>query len=169
LNEKLANFLKTSDTEPALYYLPAKLTDEMIEIIQKQRQEALEARKEFERKSESRLDNQDVDIKEDHNMEGKQEKSVDKIVTEKIVKEAAPVKNEDQKNETVLENDQGSEKDDNSEKGKVVSMKNEAEKVEIASMKNEVEKEESILVNDAGLDKNTLEKNQGPVLENTEE
>ncbi|KAI8973749.1 pinin/SDK/memA/ protein conserved region-domain-containing protein [Mycotypha africana] len=48
--EKLANFLKTT-TEPALYYLPQKLTDQMSETIKDQKEKALEARKQFELKN----------------------------------------------------------------------------------------------------------------------
>ncbi|KAI9474156.1 MAG: pinin/SDK/memA/ protein conserved region-domain-containing protein [Benjaminiella poitrasii] len=50
-NEKLANFLKTHNAQPTVYYLPAKLTKEMEEVIKTQKEEALEARKRFEMKN----------------------------------------------------------------------------------------------------------------------
>ncbi|KAI7907838.1 pinin/SDK/memA/ protein conserved region-domain-containing protein [Cokeromyces recurvatus] len=50
-NEKLANFLKTNVAQPTLYYLPAKLTKEMEEIIKTQKEKASEARKRFEMKN----------------------------------------------------------------------------------------------------------------------
>lgn len=48
--EKLANFLKT-DSEPFLYYLPEKLTDEMITTIKKQKEQVLESRNRLENKN----------------------------------------------------------------------------------------------------------------------
>ncbi|KAI8373638.1 pinin/SDK/memA/ protein conserved region-domain-containing protein [Choanephora cucurbitarum] len=50
-NEKLAYFLKTT-TQPTLYYLPQKLTDEMAETIELQKKEALTARIQFEERGE---------------------------------------------------------------------------------------------------------------------
>ncbi|KAL9554249.1 hypothetical protein MBANPS3_002889 [Mucor bainieri] len=46
-DELLANFLKTT-TQPALYYLPEKLTDSMQNKINQQKEEALEAKRHFE-------------------------------------------------------------------------------------------------------------------------
>ncbi|CAO3693079.1 unnamed protein product [Rhizopus microsporus] len=50
----LANFLKTT-TEPVLYYLPSKLTDEMSKTIDMQTQDALTAKKSFEERRERRM------------------------------------------------------------------------------------------------------------------
>jgi hypothetical protein len=47
--EKTSYFLKTK-TNPTLCYLPEKLTDEMELILKKQRENVLEARKQFEMK-----------------------------------------------------------------------------------------------------------------------
>lgn len=46
--EVLANFLKTK-SEPILYYLPEKLTDEMSALIKQQKEDATEARCNFEK------------------------------------------------------------------------------------------------------------------------
>ncbi|EIE81333.1 hypothetical protein G6F46_001347 [Rhizopus delemar] len=57
----LANFLKTT-TEPNLYYLPDKLTDEMSQTIEKQVQDALAAKRSFEGRREMRMqDSRDDD------------------------------------------------------------------------------------------------------------
>jgi tRNA isopentenyl-2-thiomethyl-A-37 hydroxylase MiaE len=48
--EVLANFFKTK-AEPILYYLPEKLTDEMNLLIQKQKEDAFEARETFEKRN----------------------------------------------------------------------------------------------------------------------
>jgi hypothetical protein len=50
----LANFLRTT-TEPNLYYLPDKLTDEMSQTIEKQVQDALAAKRSFEGRREMRM------------------------------------------------------------------------------------------------------------------
>ncbi|KAI8387376.1 pinin/SDK/memA/ protein conserved region-domain-containing protein [Blakeslea trispora] len=71
-NEKLAHFLKTS-TQPTLYYLPQKLTDEMAETIESQKKESLAARIQFEErdeKSEGKRKHDDHTDEEDESVKG---------------------------------------------------------------------------------------------------
>lgn len=58
--EVLANFIKTR-TEPVLYYLPEKLTDEMSLLIKRQKEDASEAREEFEKRN-NHITNEDTAI-----------------------------------------------------------------------------------------------------------
>ncbi|KAG1225342.1 hypothetical protein G6F35_003466 [Rhizopus arrhizus] len=58
----LANFLRTT-TEPNLYYLPDKLTDEMSQTIEKQVQDALAAKRSFEGRREMRMQDRRDDDK----------------------------------------------------------------------------------------------------------
>lgn len=48
--EKLANFLKTK-TEPIIYYLPEKLTDEMVLTIEKQKEKVQQRKIELENRN----------------------------------------------------------------------------------------------------------------------
>ncbi|KAI8095183.1 pinin/SDK/memA/ protein conserved region-domain-containing protein [Thamnidium elegans] len=48
--EKLANFLKTK-TEPSIYYLPEKLTDEMVLTIEKQKEKVQQRKIELENRN----------------------------------------------------------------------------------------------------------------------
>lgn len=48
--EKLANFLKTK-TEPIIYYLPEKLTDDMVLTIEKQKENVQQRKVELENKN----------------------------------------------------------------------------------------------------------------------
>ncbi|KAI8070573.1 pinin/SDK/memA/ protein conserved region-domain-containing protein [Gilbertella persicaria] len=65
-NEKLAHFLKTS-TQPVLYYLPQKLTKDMDQTIQSQKQTVLEERIRFEKRD------QQQDGKRSHQNESNKE------------------------------------------------------------------------------------------------
>jgi hypothetical protein len=51
----LSGYLKT-EAEPCLYYLPKKLTQDMEDVIDNQKKEALKARKTYEDKREARME-----------------------------------------------------------------------------------------------------------------
>ncbi|KAG2191921.1 hypothetical protein INT46_011648 [Mucor plumbeus] len=100
-NERLANFLKTA-TQPSLYYLPQKLTDDMQEKIKQQKEEALEAKRKFEgQNGDDRLsDHEDEEVDEtkkgvaedrlsDHEAEEKDEKTNSEDTNDKVDQEAA--------------------------------------------------------------------------------
>lgn len=166
MNEKLANFLKTSNTEPVLYYLPAKLTDEMVETIHKQKQEALEARMKFEnnRRLDSREEKCDTDenVEQEHNSKKlKQEDERPKVasesegtVTEERVqneavseKDEADIKSYSKKDETSLENIQAGKEAVPEKEEEAASEREEGSKVgldrdESSSNKNGTEKED---------------------------